>query len=358
MSFSPGSAVMVQWSDGNQYSAQVADHQNGHVLVSFAGGQQQWVPEHQVIPSGPPAGAPIPLDDYTRRELAELQETIRRVESQAVPLAGVDPNDPVTMWTQVLALDRLEQQGVPRDQGAQQLGFAGGEHFDLIMRYVRAKWSTLGTDDEGRPAVVLRDEYNNAAAQASMGQMQAAQAAAAGADPNLLAPVAGVSIEQWARAAVMLGSLGGGATVDQVAHKLAELGLDKATYEAATEGWMAKMQGDTTGVISTKYAEAFMQAQSGATATTPGGDGDAPPCTFERYVEISAAMGCWADQGFDTNAKVKEVFGVDAMGFSRYATYWGMKMTSDLSLFSQQEQLDAKFRQKYAGADLDADLVL
>ncbi len=139
VSFSPGGAVMVQWSDGNQYPAQVVQHQSGHVLVSFPGGQQQWIPEHHVVPSHPPAGYPpadhapadhapagAPLDDDVREELAEIEQTIRQFESQGTPLAGVDPADPVTIWTQVFALARLEEQGISRDQAAQQLGFAGG----------------------------------------------------------------------------------------------------------------------------------------------------------------------------------------------------------------------------------------
>jgi hypothetical protein len=298
--------------------------------------------------------------------MAELQGVIHQVESQRVPMPGVDPNDPATLWTIVFALQKTDAQGIARAQAVQQYGFSGEDHFNLVMRYVEAKWSHIGTDDEGRPAVVQRPEYTNAMMQASMGQMMQAQADAAGADPSLLAPVAGVSIELWARASVLLGSLGEGATVEQMAHKLAEIGIDKPTYDTASEGWMAKMQGDTTGAIATKYGEAFMQAQSGAAAGTNGGaaggaaasSSNEPPCTFELYVEVGSAMGCWSDQGFDVNAKMQEVFCIDAMAYSRYSTYWGMKMATDITLLNQQEQLDAKFRQKYAGADLDADLVL
>ncbi len=365
---------MVQWSDGNQYPATVVQHQQGHVLVSFPNGQQQWIAEQYLSAGQQPqqfgnvqslgdldADGGIEVYDSAQEYMAELSQVIHQVESQGVPLCGVDPNDPVTLWSKVFALNETDAQGIPRDQAVRQWGFSGDEHFNLVMRYVEAKHSYIGRDDEGQPTVLTRPEWNNAMLQASMGQMQQKQAHAAEANPELLAPVAGVSIELWAKASVAMASLGEGATVDMAARKLAELGLDRATYDTATEGWMAKMQGDTTGAIATKYGAAFAEAQSAAPATggaDAGAGPDGEPCSFDRYCEISAAMSAWSDQGFDINAKMKEVFGIDAAGFSRYAMYWGTKMTSDMSMFSEQDKLMTKYRDKYAGADPDADLVL
>lgn len=370
MSFTPGSTVMVQWSDGNQYPATVVQSQQGHVLVSFPNGQQQWIDAQYLSGGAQPqqvgsvqslgdldVDGHIEVYDSAQEYMAELQRVVHQVESQGVPLCGVDPNDPVTLWSKVFALNDSDAQGIPRDQSVRQWGFSGEDHFGLVMQYVEAKHSYIGQDDEGQPAVLQRPEWNNAMLQASMGQMQQAQAAAADANPELLAPVAGVSIELWAKASVAMASLGEGATVDMMARKLAELGLDRATYDTATEGWMAKMQGDTTGAIATKYGAAFGQAQTSATPDA-GGAPDGEPCSFDRYCEISAAMGAWSDQGFDTNAKMKEVFGIDAVGFSRYSTYWSSKMMSDMSMFTEQDKLMTKYREKYAGADLDADLVL
>jgi hypothetical protein len=44
----PGMAVLVQWPDGNKYPGNVTQVGGGQVLVSFANGQQQWVPESSV----------------------------------------------------------------------------------------------------------------------------------------------------------------------------------------------------------------------------------------------------------------------------------------------------------------------
>lgn len=44
----PGMQVMVQWSDGNKYPAQVVQVGGGQVCVAFGNGQQMWVPEGAV----------------------------------------------------------------------------------------------------------------------------------------------------------------------------------------------------------------------------------------------------------------------------------------------------------------------
>lgn len=44
----PGSAVKVTWSDGNQYPGKVMNMSPGQVLVQFDNGSQQWCPESTV----------------------------------------------------------------------------------------------------------------------------------------------------------------------------------------------------------------------------------------------------------------------------------------------------------------------
>jgi len=48
----PGMAVLVQWSDGNRYPAQVRQVQNGQVCVAFPDGRTLWVPETAVSRQG------------------------------------------------------------------------------------------------------------------------------------------------------------------------------------------------------------------------------------------------------------------------------------------------------------------
>ena len=42
--FPQGTQVLVHWSDGNRYPGQVTQFGNGHYLVVFAGGRQEWIP--------------------------------------------------------------------------------------------------------------------------------------------------------------------------------------------------------------------------------------------------------------------------------------------------------------------------
>jgi hypothetical protein len=77
--------------------------------------------------------------------------------------------------------------------------------------------------------------------------------------------------------------------------------------------------------LSTEYAKFFAEAGVGAGGAGAmaaagnigvngevgtGPDASAEPCSFERFVEIQTAMGCWADQGLDVNAKMKEHAGM------------------------------------------------
>jgi hypothetical protein len=376
MGITAGSSVLVQWSDGNRYEGQVLQEQGDHVLVGFPNGQQHWIPRQFL--SEAPSARPAPAAPSVQRigdalEVAggalevqggikvyaspmehwnELQQIIGYVESHRVPLGGIDPSNPITLWERHFAIDRATADGTPRAVAAQRLGFHDGDHFSLIQQYVEAKWSYLGVEG-GQQAVLQHDEYTNSALRARMAETHQAQAAAATADPNLLAPVHGVSVEQWASASVALGGLGQGATPSQVAQVLAKVGLDKARYDAANAGWQAKMQGDTTGAIAQKFAEGFAAAQG-----SPMGGGGGEPCPFERYVEIMAAQGAWSEQGFDVNAKLREVFGIDAMEYSRFSSYWAPKMGTDIALMNRYVQLDAHYREKYAGQRMDDDLDL
>jgi hypothetical protein len=374
MGFSPGAAVLVQWSDGNRYEGRVVQHQSGQVLVGFPNGQQQWVGEGWVAPAAAPAQAQARHDaddddhddddgvDYAgdaQRRWNEMQQLIARVESQRIPLAGVDPARPVTWGEKQMAWQNALQQGVPQDAIVRQLGFRDADHFNMVQEYVEAKWSYLGVDDEGHPAVLVRPEYYSGVAQAAVGNVHQMQAQAAAADPSLLAPVGGVSVEQWARGSVALGSLPQNATPQMVGERLAAVGLDKATYDAANAGWQAKMQRDTTGAIAQKFAEAFAAAQGQAGGWTQGtGAAGGEPCTFDRYCEIMAAMACWSEQGHDVNAKLQQVFGINAMEYSRYSSHWGVKMATDMNLMNEYMALDARYRQKYAAAGMDDDLRL
>jgi hypothetical protein len=289
--------------------------------------------------------------DYAEENFKELQELIARVESGAVNLNGIDWQDPKQIWVHQFAIEEAQGKGMTSDQGAQQQGYDNEDHFRTVLSYVQAKWSRLGVNDDGEKDVITDDKFMNAAMEARMGQMAGMQAAAAAADPTLLEPVEGVTVEAWAAASAELSGLGPSASAEQVVQVLQKHGMDKGKYDTVNAGWQAKMQGDTTGVIATKFGEAFT-ASKGVNA---GGD---EPVSFEKYVEIMTAQEAWAAQGMDVNAQLSAVFGIDAGTYGAWSGYWGPKMGTDMALMRQYEQFHDKYLAKYQGAGMDDDLSL
>ncbi len=160
-----------------------------------------------------------------------------------------------------------------------------------------------------------------------------------------------MSVETWAAASAELSGLGQSGTPQQVAEILGKHGMDSAKWEAVNAGWQAKMQGDTTGAIATKFGEAFT-ASKGVDA------GGAEPVSFERFVEVMTAQEAWAAQGMDVNAQLSSVFGIDAGTYGAWSGYWSPKMGTDMALIRQYEQFHQKYLAKYKGAGMDDDLTL
>jgi hypothetical protein len=184
-------------------------------------------------------------------------------------------------------------------------------------------------------------------------------------NPELLAPVEGISLELYAEITVASTRTSSTAELQTL---LARHNLDQAKWERVSAGWVKKMSTDTTGTIAQVYSKAFMSTGSGAAAGVgaalggmSGPVGGAPsgpePMSFERYCEASGAMAAWSKQGKDVNAMLKEHFGIMAIDFSTISTYWTMKGMSDFSMLDRQQKLIEKYEATYSDPDPDADLV-
>ena len=285
---------------------------------------------------------------YVEKEYADLQAFAARCEAQRIDLKNLDVRAPDTYWATLFAFEGAQQDGAEPAQAYASIGFSKAE-WENVSQYFQAKWSHIATDSDGLPQVTVKDEFTNAAMTARMGQMAAKQAAAA--DPTLLAPVEGISVDVWATAAVAMTKLAMDATAADVNKVLAGYGMDRAKWDAINAGWMTKMQGDVTGAIATKYGAAFTSAQGQAA--------DGPePCTFERFCEVGAAQAMWAEQGLDVNAQLQKVFSLKATDWSKYGAYWSPRLSTDIALARKYSDLDAKYRLKYKGAAMDDDLSL
>jgi hypothetical protein len=302
-------------------------------------------------PEPEPEPEPEPDEDPAQEEWRELQEYIARVEAHGIDLGGIDFASPVSYWQVMFAIEEAESQGSDRDEAIAAQGFANDEHWETVSTYIQAKWSELVTNEDDELEVRVRDDFTNGALEARQGQMQQQVADQAAANPQLLEPVEGVSVEQWAEIAAGMTQLPQTATADDVNSYLLKSGMDRPRYDRVNNEWTARMSQDHSMVISTAYSAAF----TGSMGVTAGGDA---PCTFEQYVEVMVAQEAWAAQGMDVNAQLPAVFGIDAATYGAWSGHWATKMGTDITLMNQYTSLRETFMQKYAGAGMDDDLDL
>ena len=86
-------------------------------------------------------------------------------------------------------------------------------------------------------------------------------AATAAANPDMFAPIDGVSMETYA---TLTATVASGLDAAGWAALLAQHGIDQATWERANAGWTAKMGQDTTGTIAAAMAKAEQGQQQTA----------------------------------------------------------------------------------------------
>lgn len=323
----------------------------------FGGSSVKSAATSAAVSSAP--GVPTPSEpeeeeeDYAQREWREVQQYIAQFEANPDDMCGLSWQDGVGYWQVANEIDQSEAQNIPRLQAAQQRGFRDLDHWERVQHYIMCKWQRLQKNEDGELEVQLDIEFQNAMLQGAQSQIAGMQAAALAADPTLLEPVNGVTVEQWAGASAALAALGTTGTPQQVAEAQARFGLDAASYDAANAGWGAKMQRDTTGVIAAKFGEAFTASQG-----LPTGGAGAEPCSFEKYIEIMTAQEAWAQQGLDIGTMLQQTFGIQIVDYSNYSTYWSPKMSTDMNYINQMEPLRQKYLAKYSGGSMDDDLSL
>ncbi len=185
------------------------------------------------------------------------------------------------------------------------------------------------------------------------------------ADPALIAPFEGVTMEQYAQIQAQAASL----SQEQLAALLAQHGMDLAKWSRVSNEWNDRMSKDTTHTLVTIYGQAFTgagQGQFGAQAqahAATGFDGTAAggpePMPFERCCEIQGAMQAWSATGQDVNAMLAKTFNMNAQDFSAAHTWWLSQLTADVARFPRYTELCDQYQAQYsAGAPAapDSDL--
>ena len=250
---------------------------------------------------------------------------------------------------------------------AKGFGYADmGQWFKVKTTFVKyfgdAHGETLNTYSFGA-------EFNTMMIQARGRQQQAKMAATASANPDLFAPVNGVSLETYA---ALTANAASGIDQAQFTALLAQHGIDHPTWESANAGWTDKMSKDTSGTIASALAKAMTGAGAGqfggagveasnAMGAMGGMGGQAAgeaPVSFEKLCEIQGAQAAWAESGQDINAMLKEVFDMTAMDWSNISAWWWSKMMADPSMMQRYNDLSEEFQRKYASGagKLDDDI--
>ncbi len=282
------------------------------------------------------------------------------------PLSGPNEESLVDFFAHEKIFD-MERSGDARSAGEKikEFGYQDVGHFfkvrgTIVKHFATAHGPTLDSyvfDSQQVMSAMMK------AAQ-RMHQMTMEQTAAA--NPELLEPIEGVSVELYAQISAKSAQ---GMSVEELQAELATHGLDKPTWDRASEGWMARMSNDTTATIATIYGKAFQgagQGQFGAAAqahAATGYDGTAAggpePMPLERCCEIQGAIQAWSETGQDVNAMLQQTFQMNAAEFAGVHSWWLSQLTADLARMPEYDRLIAKYMEQYkggAGGPTDQDI--
>jgi hypothetical protein len=162
---------------------------------------------------------------------------------------------------------------------------------------------------------------------------------------ELLAPIEGVTIEQYAQLATRQASL----PPADFMNLLAQHRLDYATFERAAKGWQERMRDDPTFTVTKAYSSAFTAAPPAAPGGPAGGPAAAPPpMSFELYCEILGAQNAWTRQGKDVNAMLRQVFHLTAVEFASASAPISARMMTDPGMAMRMMPLMQQGEQKHS----------
>lgn len=173
---------------------------------------------------------------------------------------------------------------------------------------------------------------------------------------DLLAPVHGVTLEDWAAANAKLAS---GAAQDDI---LRVLGLELPQWDEVNAAWGARMAADTSFSIVTLYGNAFTNSNIGRFAGTDVGmmvqaDSEAKARakeSLELYAEIFSAQCTAYEFGMDGAQYVKNQWGLTLGDWGEIGSHWNQLMRDDVRMMETYSELldeyNTKYRQQFAAA--------
>ncbi len=176
-------------------------------------------------------------------------------------------------------------------------------------------------------------------------KMIAETAVTESAEGGVLAPIEGITVQQWAKAQAKMAS--GGTLQD--AYDIC--GCDAAKYDRVSAEWLARMSNDTEFKIMPIYSEAFNTSATGNMGS--GSDTNDTTISFEKFVESMAAQDVLGKQGRDAQSVLAE-FGMTVADYSNISSHWFGKMAGDYELGLKFAALSEEYTKKYESMVGDA----
>ncbi len=287
------------------------------------------------------------------------------LEDEWGPLDGPDDDSLAAFFMHELKFTtEMQSDAYEAEKVLQGFGYDDAGQFFKVRATILKHFGTPNGPNVG-DAVLDSQRVMSASMKGHQMSHRANMAATTQADPALVAPIHGVTIEKYAA----MSANATGKSQDEWAGILAAEGLDLARWEEVAEGWNQRMQNDTTHTLVTLYGQGFQAAgtgQFGAQAqahASTGYDGTAAggeaPMTLERCCEIQGAIQAWSNTGQDVNAMLQQTFGMNAQDQAAAHSWWLSQLTADIARFGEYNTLVEKYQAQYsahAPAAPDADL--
>jgi hypothetical protein len=137
-----------------------------------------------------------------------------------------------------------------------------------------------------------------------------------------LDPIAGISLEQYADLCAKMKDCGG--DLEVCARIAGENGVDRATWQAAMDGWNRRMSDPAT---AGQVALAYMPIYQAALART----GMAASASFEDYCGMSAMLN---HPRYGLDAMYRH-YGIEVQAWGQISMYWVDRLTKDMALASR-----------------------
>lgn len=301
-------------------------------------------------------------DEYLWHSTYDIDIPIDSWQDVWGPLGGKGEDTLATFCYHEAVFGEEEMNGADEvEEAVKKLGYEHVGQYFAVRLTVLKHWGTRHGPDLGDLAAD-NQEYISATMKGQRMKLDGEMEGAVEADPALVAPIEGVTIEVYAEISAKQAT---GLPQEEFLKVLAAHGMDLAKWETVAAGWTDRMSKDTTHSLTQIYSKAFQgagQGQFGAASeahAATGWDGSAAsgdePIPFEKACEIQGAQNAWSASGKDVNALLASTFGMNAMEWASANTWWMSQLMADVARFDEYNKKVEEYQKKYSGGGGGAD---